>query len=260
MKRMEERLRYLNALEATMKRRTSPPPDIVTWCKKLGIILDPWQVEVVRSKHPRISLCCSRRVGKSFVCALLALHTALFTPRSQVLILSPTLLQSGEMLRVCRQVYVDSGVDEALIADSASRMEFANHSRIISLPGGSMAGTMRGMSGDVVLIDEASRVSTEAFAAILPVMANKPDARMITLSTPFTYEGWYADIWRKEDTDQLWWRRKVPATECPRISEEFLITQQKIMPPMLYKAEFECEFINPSGVVFKQQDIEALFV
>src|SRR6516165_4037028 len=60
---------------------------------------DPWQDQVLRSRAPRMLLLASRQAGKSSVAAALALHTALVVHGSPVLLLSPSLRQSGELFR-----------------------------------------------------------------------------------------------------------------------------------------------------------------
>src|SRR5206468_10778213 len=64
-----------------------------------GIDPDPWQRSLLLSQDRQVLLCCSRQAGKSTVVSALALHTALFTPRALVLLLSPSLRQSAEIFR-----------------------------------------------------------------------------------------------------------------------------------------------------------------
>jgi hypothetical protein len=64
-----------------------------------GFTVDPWQRDVLLSKERQILLNCCRQAGKSTVVSALALHTALFVPKSTVLILSPVQRQSSETFR-----------------------------------------------------------------------------------------------------------------------------------------------------------------
>jgi len=56
--------------------------------RNLGLVPDPWQMEVLESSHARLLLNCSRQSGKSTVVAVLALVEALCTPGTKVLLLS----------------------------------------------------------------------------------------------------------------------------------------------------------------------------
>lgn len=65
----------------------------------LGIQPDERQSKVLRCRAKQVILNCSRQWGKSTVCSILALHQAYYYPMSLVLVVSPTLRQSGELLR-----------------------------------------------------------------------------------------------------------------------------------------------------------------
>src|SRR5262245_23933154 len=66
---------------------------------RAGLTPDPWQSRVLRSDFRRILLLCSRQSGKTETASALALKTALLDDNALVLILSPTLRQSGELFR-----------------------------------------------------------------------------------------------------------------------------------------------------------------
>ncbi len=51
---------------------------------------------------------------------------------------------------------------------------------------------------------------------------------------------------------------EVPATECPRISPEFLAQQKRLMADYWFQSEYMCKFLQPVGAVFTAEDIAAL--
>jgi len=53
------------------------------------------QCEVLRSTAPRLAMCMHRQAGKSLVASILAVHQAVWTPGSLVLLLSPSQRQSA---------------------------------------------------------------------------------------------------------------------------------------------------------------------
>jgi hypothetical protein len=77
-------------------RRAIDPASIAT---DVGLTLDRWQAELLRSGHPRVLMCCSRQVGKSTVAALMAISTAVGTANALVLLISPSQRQSAELFR-----------------------------------------------------------------------------------------------------------------------------------------------------------------
>jgi hypothetical protein len=67
--------------------------------KARGIEADPWQRDLLFSEDRQVLLNCCRQAGKSTVVSALALHTALYTPGSLTVILSPVQRQSTVPLR-----------------------------------------------------------------------------------------------------------------------------------------------------------------
>ena len=125
-----------------------------------GLEPDPWQQELLRSSFTRQLLLCSRQTGKSTTTAFLALHEAIYRERALVLMLSPSLRQSQELFRKALHAYGKLPIRPASINENSLRLELANGSRIISLPG--REETIRGFSGvSLLIIDEASRVADE---------------------------------------------------------------------------------------------------
>ena len=69
-----------------------------------------------------------------------------------------------------------------VVAESALRLELANGSRVVSLPGDEK--NIRGYSGVTLLvIDEAARVADELYYAVRPMLAVS-QGRLVALSTP----------------------------------------------------------------------------
>ena len=103
-------------------------------------------------------LLSSRQSGKSTAASALALKAALLEAPALILLLSPTLRQSGELFRdKVKRLHNALGRPVAVTQESALQMELANGSRVISLPGNE--GNIRGYSSArLLVIDEAARV------------------------------------------------------------------------------------------------------
>src|SRR5262249_3046683 len=120
-----------------------------------GLSPDEWQKDLLRCPSPATLLNCSRQSGKSTVAAALALQCALLEAPALVLLLSPGQRQSGELLRKVQDIYRRLGrpVPALRPRDHALRLELANGSRVISLPGSEE--TVRGYSAArLLVIDE----------------------------------------------------------------------------------------------------------
>lgn len=228
--------------------------DPVRLAESAGITPDGWQADVLRSRADRVLLNCSRQSGKSTTTGILAVHTALYEPGALVLMLSPSLRQSSELFRKASDVYRDLGRPVPAEAQSALRLELENGSRIVSLPG--KEHTVRGFSGvRLLVIDEAARVPTDLYMAVRPMLAVS-GGRLMALSTPFGTRGWWYEAWRGPDP---WERYEVPATDCPRISAEFLDEERRTLGDWWFRQEYLCEFMDAETQAFTRAEIEAAF-
>jgi Terminase large subunit, T4likevirus-type, N-terminal len=191
----------------------------------LGFVADPWQETLLRSKAPQVILNNSRQSGKSTVTAILALHKAVFSPNSLILLISPSLRQSKELF--AKVVAFMKSLQPAQILEEDNRLSctLENGSRICSLPGDPK--TVRGYSAPALILeDEAAFVDDELFVAIKPMLA-VGGGQLILMSTPFGRRGHFFDVWQSGGGD--WQRISVPATDCPRISAEFLRRERESM-------------------------------
>jgi len=227
--------------------------DPVYLVRKAGIEPDPWQSQLLRSKAPRVLLNCSRQSGKSTIAAALADHAAFYEPGSPILLLSPSQRQSQELFRKCLDIYRALGRPVAPEAESALRLELENGSRVIALPG--KDATIRGLSGvRLLIIDEAARVPDSLYMAVRPMLAVS-GGRIILLSTPFGTRGFY---WQASMKRTEWDYYEVPATECPRISPEFLEEEKQTMGEWWFEQEYMCRFLDAQSAAFRSQDIERI--
>jgi hypothetical protein len=217
-----------------------------------GLAPDRWQCELLRSKAPRILLNCCRQAGKSTTVAALALHTALFTPQSLVLLLSRSQRQSSELFRKVIEFYqavaAHSAAAVGVAARSARRLELTNGSRIVSLPG--HEGTIRSYSGvRLLVIDEAARVPTDLYRAVRPMLAVS-GGRLVILSTPFGSRGFFYRAWQDKDTD--WLRFEIQAEQVPRISRAFLDEELRTLGRSWFNQEYRCSFEAQEGLVYPE--------
>jgi hypothetical protein len=247
---------WMQAIQAAIKERLKREKgDACLMARRGGIVPDRWQSDLLRSGDKQMILLCSRQSGKSTVCAILGLHTALYQENALVLLLSPSLRQSSELFKKLRNIYneIESPLSAQIIEESSTRIEFNNGSRVVCLPGSEQ--TVRGFSAvSLLIIDEASIVEDALYQSVRPMLAVS-NGRVILLSTPRGRRGFFFDVWSEGGGD--WMRTKITADQCPRISPEWLAREKEAMPDFWFRQEFLCEFCETLDSVFSFDEVQS---
>ena len=247
--------------------------------QQLGFEPDEKQAAVLASNSKRGILLCSRQWGKSTVSAVKAVHRAATVAGSLVLVASPTERQSGEWVRKAEEFVRRLGWKPKGDGANAQSIVFANGSRIGGLPGNE--ATVRGFSAvSLLLIDEAARVPDDLYRALRPMLAVAPSSTahnggpsghlcapgsnahngdpggdLWLMSTPFGKRGFFYEEW----ADGPGWERVTgPATECARISAEFLEEERRAQGEKSFAQEFLCEFTDNGQTMFPRDLVESV--
>lgn len=237
----------------TIARTLADALDPVGLAERVGLQPDPWQRDVLRTSAPRILITAGRQIGKSTVASIMAVHVAIYRPRSLVLVVSPSLKQSQELFRLMLTAYRTLGRPVPSEAENTLSVVLENGSRIVALPG---AETVRGYAAaSLVLVDEAARVPDELYYAIRPMLAVS-GGRLVVMSTPAGRRGWFFTAHEHEAGWEKW---RIPASQCPRISPAFLAEEKRTLGSWWFAAEYECVFADTEDQVFNSDAIASAF-
>jgi Terminase large subunit, T4likevirus-type, N-terminal len=243
-------------VSATIGEYLAAALDLVVFAHRAGLTApDPWQVAVLRSTAPALLLNCHRQSGKSTIAALLALHLAIYQPGSTAIIVSPGLRQSQELFaeRLMRAWHA-LGRPVRTERSNLTGLWLTNGSRILALPGSEQ--TIRGPSADLLILDEASRISDDLFAAATPMLA-ATHGRMLAMSTPWRRTGWWAAAWA--DRGPEWERHRFPADANPRMDPAWLAQQRTQIGERRFLREYLCRFGEDEFSLFAERDIADIF-
>jgi terminase large subunit-like protein len=237
---------------------TTPAPilaevrrDPAALMRHVGFAPDLWQEELLRSPRPTLA-ATSRQVGKSTAGGCLAIATAWTKPGALVLLTSPSLRQSQEIFRRAVWFHKAAGAPVPAVYSSQTRLELANGSRILALPGDPV--TTRGFSSVSLLIaDEAAYMEDKVFMSLSPVLAVSR-GRLVALSTPGGRRGFFHEQW---SGGADWLRFKVRAADCDRIDPAFLESERLAMGDAWFSQEYGAEFIDFIGGLYRDEDIQA---
>jgi hypothetical protein len=228
--------------------------DPVTFAREwLGFDPEPKQAEVLNCDAQFGILNCTRQWGKSTVCSIKALHRMQTEAESFVLVISPSERQSREFLRKTKTFVRKLGYPIRGDGDNKVSLLLPNGSRMVGLP--CSEDKIRGFSGvSLLLVDEAAKVPDELYLTARPMIAvSHGDIWM--LSTPKGRRGFFFQAW--EYGGREWTRIAVPATECPRISPEFLAKEES-EGRRRFREEYMCEFLGSEESLFEEDVLRSL--
>jgi hypothetical protein len=210
-----------------------------------GLTPDPWQLEFLLDNSQRTLMLCSRGAGKSRTVSALAVHTALFQPRSLTLLVSRAQRQSLELFRYVKQGYNAVGRPIPAVKENETTLELANGSRVVALPG--KEGTIRAYQGvGLLVLDEAARVPDDLHASVRPMLAVSK-GRFVALTTPFGTRGWFYKEWTHGTTHR---KVRIPWQQCPRITADFIDEERRSFGEEWIQQEYETLFTALSGLVY----------
>lgn len=213
-------------------------------------IADPWQKDVLALGPSKTLLLCSRQSGKSTVSAAMALHKATFFPNTLVLVISNTFRQAEETFRKIKKGLPFVLKGRGIVYETQTMMELSNGSRIVALP--AKQESIRSFSSvGLLIIDEAAQVSDEVYKSIRPMLAVS-QGDIIALTTPFGKRGWFYDAW---ENGNGWYKVKITAEDCPRITKEFLEEELIEIGEWWVKQEYYCEFVDTEEQFFTHLDV-----
>lgn len=225
----------------------------VELARRMGFEPDEKQALVLTSTATQGILNCSRQWGKSTVAAALAVCTMVRKPGCLVVVTSPSKRQSALLVRTVAQMVARLGLRGKKDPAFEVSVVLPTGSWIVGLPG--REATVRGLArASLVLIDEAARVPDEMYYAVLPMLAIEQGSIWL-MSTPWFAQGFFYEEWAQGGPE--WERISVKATECPRISPEWLEKQRARGGPERFRREYMAEFIQDDASAFDAEMVDS---
>jgi hypothetical protein len=216
----------------------------------------PWQEAFLRSDEDTI-LNIHRKGAKSFTVGVKVTHRTQFKENQLAVIVCPSRNQSQETMRFCLDAYYALGQPVPIVRASEQRVEFANGSRIISLPG--VERTIRTYGPQLIVIDEAARVPDNVYEAVRPMRAHSK-GQLILPSTPAGQRGFFyheamRSLQETADGKRPDFRYIVQtADRTPWITKEFLEREERSRGRDFVQQEYFCSFTHVSGLIYPDFD------
>ena len=223
-----------------------------------SIKLFPRQIEIKNSILNTDSkyyiLQSSRQAGKSTLCVQLICYWAINEKSREILYVTP-------QYSLAKMIFnkVLSGLDQSGVIKSFSRsdliIEFYNNSKIYFKSGNNADSGIRGMSVDYAIIDEASYIQDDIWRKIIRPTLNVKGKKVLLVSTP---KGKHTMFWNlcnmgksKDDNYQHYFMHYL---DNPLYNIQEVEDARRTLPENIFKQEYEGEFIDSGGEVFRNID------
>jgi len=228
--------------------------------KILGLRLHNAQKKIISCPDRFISVRASRRFGKSFIFSALAAWAACCNSNYRVVCVSRSQRQSSEMFQKIKSMIMNSPLANSVTRSTMTRLEFSNSSLVESLPGSSY-DSLRGITANLVLIDEAAFVVDQLFDVIRPIILTTK-GRLILISTPNFSSG---EFFRSCQPDSEFTKFHFTHDDIRFPDGSTLVDQEDLDREMIacggagspkYMREFRAEFSQAEGAFFDLVAVE----
>lgn len=162
--------------------------------------LDPWQKEALEHKG-HILLCTGRQSGKTFLMARKASDYMLKHPNCRIIVVSLTEDQA-ELMIIMILDYLEKNHKKSIAIGlkkpTKKRVYLKNGAMCLARPVGNTGDAVRGFTGDVLIVDEASRMPELAFTAAKPTLLTT-GGEIWMCSTPFGKRGYFWESYQNKN-------------------------------------------------------------
>lgn len=234
-----------------------------------GLRLDKWQEEVLKTKG-HFLLCTGRQVGKSTIFAKKCAERMVEQKDCKIIVVSLTEDQAQliiVMILTHLEQYHKDKIAKGTKKPTKGSITLKNGSKVLSRPVGNTGDAVRGFTGDVLIIDEASRMPESMFIAARPVLLTT-GGEIWMCSTPFGKTGYFYESFINKNnrfkvfhisSEQVINERPICDTWTKEQSEgaiRMLEEEKKDMSVLSYAQEYLGQFIDDLRQMFSDDLID----
>ena len=164
-----------------------------------NIVLDDWQKDLLEHEG-NLLLCTGRQVGKTTILSRKIAKYLISHPFCQIIVVSLTEDQAKLMIIMVLDYLEKTSrrrIKQNLRFTNQNKITLTNGSKVIARPVGTTGDSVRGFTGDVLVIDEASRMPELVFEASKPTLLTT-GGEIWMCSTPFGKQGYFYDCYQNK--------------------------------------------------------------
>lgn len=194
-------------------------------------------------------LACGRRWGKTDACAAQIVLDLLRPSPTRHLVLAPTQDQAGLIFDRVLEMLAGLGEMPKLRRSPYPRLTLGPHR--LTARSGHVGRLLRGQEATSIVVDEASYVPESLIAEVAMPMLATTDGTLTLIGTPHGRNHFWRFFQMGVTGENGVWSRQAPSAESPYVSRRFLDVQKALLSERAYAVEYEAEFRDSAGRVFR---------
>jgi len=236
----------------------------------MALKLDDWQKEIIEYDGNCL-LCTGRQVGKTTTFAIKAAKYLINHNYAKIIVVSLTEDQARLIIAMVLdylEKFYKNKIETGKKKPTQNIITLKNKSQIIARPVGNTGDAVRGFTGNVLIIDEASRMPALMWAASKPTLLTTA-GQIWMCSTPAGKEGYFWEafqnkgnrfkVWHKS-SEEVIYNRPLSSSwtkEKREAAIKFLEEEKKDMSELQYGQEYLGLFLEDLRRFFPDKLIES---
>jgi len=170
-------------------------------------------------------------------------------------IVGPTDRQAGELFSKIRHYITAAPVGQEIESHTQRQMVMKNGCRISAFPTGDSGDTIRGMTANVLIMEEAAFIKDSIVNQVLLPMVAATQGKIIKISTPFGMNHFYRSFQQDENylSHHNTWE---DAVAVGMFTQDFIDEQRQQCSSLEFQTEYEAKFIADQDAYFPYTLIE----
>lgn len=209
--------------------------------------LHPAQLTVAQSKARFRILVAGRRFGKTRLGTTLCLAKAMEGKNAWWV--APTYAMALEGWKTVRDLAGKYGME----VKESEKTVYTKAGGFVTVRTADNPDRLRGAGLDLVVLDECAFIKEQTWKEVLRPTLTERKGGALFISTPKGIQNWFKRLWDDAENNEEWERWQFSSYDNPMIDKKELATAKKEIGSFLFSQEYEAEFVEQSGGLFKSE-------
>ena len=204
------------------------------------------QIDVAKSNARFKVLVAGRRWGKTRLGVWLCIAKAMQGKKTWWV--APTYSMANEGWKEIRRLGIDYGV----VVKECEKTIYTPTGGYVTVRTADNPDRLRGAGLDFIVLDECAYIKEETWKEVLRPTLTERQGGALFISTPRGYN-WFSRIFDEAENQDDWERWQKPTNTNPLVPLDELDIAKKEIGSFLYSQEYEAQFIEQTGGLFKPE-------